>query len=430
VNDAPRFRTVDHFALWASLGASLYLMPFGALLVPALSIEQAILAATLAALLGGLLIASITAIAASSGRSTAELLGEPFGEVGRWPVAILLLARHALFTLFALVLIADSAELISERALDSGLRPIWVALFAAVGLTLVMMGTGRAAKIILRVGLALVLLVALAVSVSAYAEFEIPSYLRRPSVGGWPSFWQGMDLLLIFPLLWLPIVADFARFGTGRSAARGSFAGVFIATVWFGILGVLYLPATDRGDIPGFLVGMQLGLGAIALLLILQVDEVYANAFGAVPTFESLGVGAAARPAAAAVMIVMVPAAVILSLGDLEPYVLLTASVFVPAFAIVISRAIWPAPRPAVVAVVAWLVGFVVYQWISPAELGWWQDAFSASFEAVGVPFPLSEEITWLGAAIPSFVAAFTLDMMVPAVRRVVTGEGWQGATG
>lgn len=423
MNDAPRFRTIDHFALWASLGASLYLMPFGALLVPALSIEQAILAATVAALLGGLLIASIAAIAASSGRSTAELLGEPFGDLGRWPVAILLVGRHALFTLFALALIADSAELISERALDSGLRPLWVVLFAAVGLGLVMLGTGRAATIVRRAALALVLLVAVAISLSAYAEFEIPSYLRRPSVGGWPSFWQGVDLLLIFPLLWLPVVADFARFGSGNSAARGSFAGVFIATVWFGILGILYLPATDRGDIPGFLVGMQLGLGAIALLVILQVDEVYANAFGAVPAFESLGVGAAAKPATAALMIVMIPAAVILSLGELEPYVLLVASVFVPAFAIVIGRAIWPAPRPAVVAVVAWLAGFALYQWISPAELGWWQDASSAPFEAVGAPFPLSDEVTWLGAAIPSFAVAFMLDMMVPAIGRVVPGE-------
>ena len=119
MNGERKFGFLDHFALWAGLGASLYLMPFGALLVPALSIEQAILAAALAGLIGGLLIAAIAGIAASSGRSTVELLSAPFGEEGRWPVGVLLMARHLVFAVFALVLITDSAELISERSLGA-----------------------------------------------------------------------------------------------------------------------------------------------------------------------------------------------------------------------------------------------------------------------------------------------------------------------
>src|SRR3990172_11669009 len=70
VNGGRSLGFLDHFALWASLGASLYLMPFGALLVPALSIEQALLATVVAGLLGGLLIASIGAIASHTRRST------------------------------------------------------------------------------------------------------------------------------------------------------------------------------------------------------------------------------------------------------------------------------------------------------------------------------------------------------------------------
>ncbi|MEK7247672.1 MAG: hypothetical protein AAB092_04285, partial [Chloroflexota bacterium] len=225
-----RFGFLDHFALWASLGAGLYLMPFGALLVPALSIEQAVLATMLAGLIGGLLIASVAAVAAASERSTAELLAAPFGDRGRRPVAIMLVVRHLLFAIFALVLVTDSAELISERSLGAGLRPLWAAVFGAVGLALALAGPGRVSTGMRRAGLWLVLLVAVAVSASAYAEFEIPSYLRRPPAGGWPSFWQATDIMLIFPLLWLPVVADFARFGRdSRSAARGSFAGVFLA---------------------------------------------------------------------------------------------------------------------------------------------------------------------------------------------------------
>jgi len=421
VNAGRSFGFLDHFALWASLGASLYLMPFGALLVPALSIEQAVLATVVAGLLGGLLIAAIAAIASNTGRSTAELLSEPFGDRGRWPIGLLLVARHVLFTLFALVLMADAAELISERSLGVGLRPVWVALFAAVGLGLATMGPDRVSVGLRRAGLWLVLLVALAISVSAYAEFEIPAYLKRPAAGGWPSFWQATDVMLVFPLLWLPVVADFARKGReSRSAARGSFAGVFVASMWFGTLGILYLPATDSGDISGFLVGMQLGLGALALLFVLQTDEIYANAYATVPAFEFLGAGTRARLAATALVVVVSPAALLIRLGDLEGYVLIAASVFVPAFAIVISRACWAIPRPISVPLLAWLAGFVLYQWISPGEIGWWQDALRPTFDAVGLSFPLSERVTWLGAAIPSFLLAFAVDLVTPAVSRLL----------
>jgi len=420
VNARRSFGFLDHFALWASLGAGLYLMPFGALLVPALSIEQAVLATMVAGLLGGLIIAAIAGIASNTGRSTAELLSEPFGGRGRWPIGLLLVARHLLFTLFAVVLIADAAELISERSLGAGLRPVWVTLFAAVGLGLATMGPDRLSVGLRRVGLWLILLVALAISVSAYAEFEIPAYLKRPAAGGWPSFWQATDVMLVFPLLWLPVVADFARKGReSLTAARGSFAGVFVASVWFGTLGILYLPATDSGDIPGFLVGMQLGLGALVLLFVLQIDEIYASAYATVPAFELLGTGTRARLAAAALVVVVSPAALLTHLGDLEGYVLLVAALFIPAFAIVISRACWAVPRPISVPLLAWLAGFLLYQWISPSEIGWWQDAFSFPFEAAGLSFPLSDRVTWLGAAIPSFLLAFAVDLVVPASWRV-----------
>ncbi len=419
MNGRQSFGFLDHFALWASLGASLYLMPFGALLVPALSIEQAVLASMVAGLIGGLLIASIAAIAANAGRSSAELLCEPLGERGRWPIALLLLARHVLFAVFALALIADAAQLVSDRSLGAGLRPVWVALFGAAGLALVLAGPQRVSTGMRRAGLWLVLLVAVAVSASAYAEFEIPAYLTRPAAGGWPSFWQATDIMLIFPLLWLPVVADFARFGSEtRPTARGSFAGVFIASVWFGVLGILYLPATDTGDIPGFVAGMQLGLGALALLFLLQIDEIYANTYATVPAIEILGAGARAKLAPALVFVAGVPAAILLRVSDLEGYVLLVGSVFVPAFAIVLARALSPAARPWVVPTLAWGCGFVLYQWISPAEIGWWQDAFSSPIEAAGLPFPLPDSVTPLGAAVPAFLLALVFDLLIPAVSR------------
>ena len=407
------FGFFDNFALWATLCATLYLMPFGALLVPALSIEQAIVAALIAGLLSGLLLAAIAALASRTGNSTAQLLAEPFGQRSRWPVALLLLARHALFAAFALILIADAAEVVGERAVGVDLRPIWVLLFAAAGFALVVAGPRRVATILRRGGIWLVLLVAVGVAASAYMEFEIPSYLRRPAVGGWPSIWQAIDVMLIVPLLWLPVVADFGRLGRKPGAvANGTFVGVFLMVAWFGMLGIIYLPATESGDIPGFVVGMELSLGAIVLLFLLQADEVYASLYAAVPTLESIGVRGDARLAGVVPLLVAIPAALFLSIGDLEPYLLLASAAFIPAFGVVIAHALWPAQRSAAPAVVAVIAGFVAYQWISPADIAWWQDVIEEPFALIALPFPLGDEASWLGAAIPSFVIAFAIQLL------------------
>ena len=66
------FGFLEHFAFWATLSAGLYVMPFGSLLVPALSIEQAVLATAIAALIAGLLIAAIATAAARTGSTTLE----------------------------------------------------------------------------------------------------------------------------------------------------------------------------------------------------------------------------------------------------------------------------------------------------------------------------------------------------------------------
>ncbi len=407
------FGFFDNFALWATLCATLYVMPFGALLVPALSIEQAIIAALIAGLLSGLLLAAIAALASRTGHSTAQLLSEPFGQRGRWPVALLLLARHALFAAFALILIADAAQVVSQRALGVDLRPLWVLLFAAAGLALVVAGPRRVAMVLRRGGLWLVMLVAVGVAVSAYMEFEIPSYLRRPAVGGWPSIWQAIDVMLIVPLLWLPVVADFGRLGREpRAVANGTFAGVFLMIAWFGTLGIIYLPATESGDIPGFVVGMELSLGAIVLLFLLQTDEIYASLYAAVPALESIGVRGDGRLVGVVPLLAAIPAALFLNIGDLEPYLLLASAAFIPAFGVVIAHALWPAERSAAPAIVAVIAGFVAYQWISPADIAWWQDIIEEPFALIALPFPLGDEASWLGAAIPSFAIAFAIQLL------------------
>jgi NCS1 family nucleobase:cation symporter-1 len=413
------FGFLDHAALWGSLGVTLYIMPFGSLLVPALSLEQAFLAVVVAAVLGGLIVAAVAAIAAYSGLATVELLAQLLGRRSTPLLGALLLLRNVVWAALALSLIADSSELVSERALGAGLRPLWVVVFGLVGLALVAAGPQfTVRKLLRRAGLWLALLVAAGVTLSAYMEFEFPAYLRRPTVGGWPSFWQAVDVMLIVPLLWLPLVADYARMGKSvGSSFGGTFVGLFIATAWLGFLGVAYLPAVESGDISGFVVGMHLGLAALVILLLLQTDEVFANVYSA-------GVALGAALPAARWAGPFLPGLAVLALAlplnflEFEGTLLLLGSLFVPLFGVLVADFLQTRGGTQAVAVpsalAAWALGFLLYHWISPSGVGWWQDAMRWLFaDALHLAFPLTDEVTWLGAAIPSFLAGFAVHLIV-----------------
>ncbi len=409
------FSLWDQAALWAAIGISLYAMPFGSLLVPALSLERAFLAVLVAALLGSLLVAAMAAIGAATGQSTAGLLESLFGRRAGRAASALLLARHVAVGALVLSVIASAAALVSDRALGVGLRPLWALIFGAVGIALAFAGPEFfVRKLLRRGGVWLMLLIALVITLSAYLEFEVPSYLRRPAMGGWPEFWQAVDVMLVAPLLWLPLAADYGRHGRTVSATMGgTLLGVAVTTAWLGYLGVVYLPATESGDIAGFVVGMNMSLAALLILLILQSDESFANA-------RSGGLALAALAPVgerSGAIVAGVAAAILAAAFDflrVEGSVLVLASAFVPLSGVLVADQILAratGQRAAGVwAAVAWLLGFALYHWIAPPDAAWWQDSTRWLFaDLLGLPYPLTEEHTWLGAAIPSFILAFAV---------------------
>lgn len=410
------FGFLDHAALWGSLGLTLTIMPFGSLLVPSLSLGQAFLAVATAALLGALLLAAAAAIGAHTGLSSAELFGSVLGIRGPRLIGALLTVRNVLWGAFALALIADSAGLVSDRTLGAEIRPLWVLLFGAAGLALAFAGPEFVVrKVMRRFWVWIALLLAVVIAFSAYSEFGVPPNLQRPAVGGWPSFWQAVDVMLIVPLLWLPLVADYSRHGRSVGTAfSGTAAGYFVGAAWFGAFGVLYLPAVETGDIAGFVVGMQVGLIALVLLLILQVDELFANTASASLSLRTALPASGARSGVLIAGAAAVALAMAIDVVSYEGALLLLGSLFIPLFGVLVadflqsrgSAQLAAAPS----ALAAWAVGFLLYQWISPADVGWWQDAMNWLFaDALQLTFPLTEEITWLGAAIPSFLAGFLL---------------------
>ena len=371
--DARVFGFFDHAALWFSLGVGLLVMQVGALLAPALGPPQALAAIVAGSLLGAGLLAWVAWLGCRHGLSSAALIGSALGSrFGRLPVALNIVQLLG-WTAFELVIMRDgSAALLRRVGVDAAwtvplLTLLWGGLIIALA-SGSMVGLVR--RFVSRFGLPLVMLSLAWLSWqfgSRLADMGWQAWWSRPGSGGMSTL-QALDLVIAMPVSWLPLVADYARYGrhTG-SALRGTWLGYALANIWCYSLGVMVVSTAAPGaDLVTTLLLAQGGLIALGLILIDEADNAYGDVHsGAVSLHFASGARWSIRRAGMVLAALATGAALWLPMHGLEPFLLLLSSVFVPLFGVVIAQIAFgglPAPRavhlgPALV----WIAGIACF---------------------------------------------------------------------
>ena len=90
----------------------------------------------------------------------------------------------------------------------------------------------------------------------ALRHAQLATLWSQPGKGGFPNFWQGVDLVIAMPASWLPLAADYTRFSSSRSASFwGTALGYLFANVWLFALGAILLLSRSLADAPSVHVG-------------------------------------------------------------------------------------------------------------------------------------------------------------------------------
>jgi purine-cytosine permease-like protein len=246
---------------------------------------------------------------------------------------------------------------------------------------------------------------------------------NRPGEGGL-STWQGIDLVVGVTVSWIPLAADYTRFArTTRGAFWGTGIGYGIPDALLLALGAVVLLTRDVSDAASLPAAIASG-GALALLVLLaltiaETDEAFANAYSGAVSLQNLAPNVPQRLLVVLTTTIGTAGALTLQLSDFQSFLFLLGSCFVPLFAVLLAdwlvsgrryvgaELLDPSPTRAG-ALLAWLAGFVAYQWLSPTGPDWW-------VEQVERLNPPSWEI---GATLPSFVVSFVLALAVAAAAR------------
>ena len=337
------FSGMSHASLWFSLGVGLLVMQVGSYLVPSVGTQDAILAILLGSVLGSALLAWTAKVGCTTGLSSAGLMHHTFGSsFARLPV-ILNIVQLIGWTSFELVVMRDGTGALGQKIWGITLSPVLTTLLWGGLLTLLMTASmlTLVRQFVSRVGLPLVIASLLWLSWQFWHKLDaqgIAAFMQRPGNGGMGML-SAVDLVMAMPISWLPLVADYARYGkSGRSTFGGTWLGYAIANIWCYGLGVLVVSVSEPGtDMVTALLLAQGGLVALGLILLDELDNAYGDVHSAGVSTQSL-LGGSLKTWALGLAVLSTLLAMVLPMHSLEPFLLMLSSVFVPLYGVILGR--------------------------------------------------------------------------------------------
>ncbi|PXA77597.1 putative hydroxymethylpyrimidine transporter CytX [Caulobacter sp. D4A] len=368
------FGTRDAFSLWFSLGIGLLVLQAGAFLVPGLSLPMALAAIVVGSVLGALLLAAAGVVGADTGLSSMGALRLTLGKRGAAVPAVLNAVQLAGWGAFEIIAMRDAADALAKQNFGVSSPLAWTLLFGGLATALAVLGPVSFVRRFLRAwGLWLLLGGAGWLTWRLLAQHDLAALMARAGTGE-TSFGAGVDLVAAMPLSWLPLIADYTRFGrTPGGMFRGSVAGYVLANIWFMGLGAAYALAAGGEGL--LLSALAAAGGGIALLLIIidETDNAFADLHSAAVSTATL---VPVRPARLALAFgtVCTLAALLAPMGRYEGFLLLIGSVFAPLFGVLLADHFIVRRRKAptgaegaasVSGLAAWAIGIAAYQAVS-----------------------------------------------------------------
>src|SRR5438876_10318799 len=236
---------LDSFLLWGNLSVSLLVIVIGALLVPALSLRDALLAIVVGAVAGNILLALAALIGADGRVPGMVLLRAPLGKRGSFAPTVLNVAQNIGWSTFELIIIATAAAALSRHLFGFSGRWLWPIAFGVLSWGLGMLGPIGFVRRYLRKFASWALLFSMAyLTYWALSKSHLHAFWGRSGKGGFPSFGQAVDLVIGSVVSWTPLAADYTRFSrTRRGAFYGAAVGYFIQVIWCIGLGMMIVLA-------------------------------------------------------------------------------------------------------------------------------------------------------------------------------------------
>ena len=338
--EPPRpLRFVDQLAMWGNLGISLFGPLTGALVATTVgSVGLAIVAIVVGCALGALLLGASAIFGVTTGAPAMVSLRGLLGRRGSVLPTVLNIAQNIGWATMEIIVISTAAVAV----IGDAWRWPFVILAGAVATLMAVRPLGSV-RLLRKVMVWLVLAASVFLFVQVLLQPAQP--IPQDAVLG---FWPAVDLAVAGVVSFAPLAADYSRHSRTRGAAFwGASLGYGLAAIAYYALGVFAVANLGATDVIKALVTLPAGGIALAILLVDEVDEAFANVYSTTMSVQNLLPRLDRRVVAVIIGVLATLLAGLLDIGRYQSFLFLIGSVFVPLFAVaavdffVISKQRW-----------------------------------------------------------------------------------------
>src|SRR5581483_6304308 len=224
----------DTLLLWGNLAVSLLVIVAGALLVPALSLKQALLAIVIASVGGCVLLGLAAAVGTDARVPAMVLMRAPLGRRGSYLATGLNVVQCLGWSVYELIIIASASAALSDRVFGFRAQWLWTLLFGGVAVVLAFLGpVGFVRRYVRKFAIYFVLASLGYLTWWVVDKSDLTAFWHGHGEGGFPTFWQGVDLTLASVISWTPLAADYTRFARSRRTSFwGASIGYLVPVIW------------------------------------------------------------------------------------------------------------------------------------------------------------------------------------------------------
>jgi len=257
-----------------------------------------------------------------------------FGLYGSYIFSVLNVLQLLGWTAVMIIAGARSVNEITKTLWSFDHMTVWSLIIGAFIMIWVWLGKDSGWKKVNHIAVILLLLLTMVLSVIIFRNHELFSKLGS----GEMPFGSALELAVVMPLSWLPLIADYTRFAkTKRGGAWGSWLGYFFGSSWMYMIGLGTAIISSNPDPSAMLLAANLGIVALGIIVLATVTTTFMDAYSAGVTFLNIFPKLNEKSVALVMTAIGTGLAIIVNIEQYQDFLYAIGSVFAPLFAILLT---------------------------------------------------------------------------------------------
>jgi putative hydroxymethylpyrimidine transporter CytX len=290
-----------------------------------------------------------------------------FGLYGSYLFSLCNLLQLIGWTAVMIISAARSVNLISSQLWHFNNLQLW-SIFIGILVCLWVFSGKAGFKKVNVIAVSLLLVLTLALSFVVFKSSKLWEVSLAPKL--WSNWGLGMELNIVMPLSWLPLIADYTRFAKSTKAGvLGSWVGYFVGSSWMYLIGLGTAVVSNSTDPTPLMLATNLGLTALGIIILATVTTTFLDVYSAGVTFLNIFPRFNERTVAIMMGVIGTIIAIIVPIEQYQNFLYMIGSIFAPLFAILLTeyfliRKYRSVPEDLLInwgAIFIWIFGIVLY---------------------------------------------------------------------